>query len=89
MNEENHMVMGEQYEESSDVDEREYNRDEDDYYIEPEQEDIVVPEFYYIPMELVDEMFHKWGKLNEAMTEIDDFLFDSIVEERNPIGEPE
>ena len=83
------MVMGEQYEESSDVDEREYNRDEDDYYIEPEQEDIVVPEFYYIPMELIDELFYRAERVNEKMAELEDFLFDSIVEERNPIGEPE
>ena len=79
MNEENHMVMGEQYEESYETPEPEFERDAI----------VETPEFYYIPMELVDEMFHKWGKLNEAMTEIDDFLFDSIVEERNPRGEPE
>jgi len=79
MNEENGMVMGEQFEESYEQPEPEFERE----FIDD------APEFYYIPMEKVDEMFHKWGKLNEAMTEIDDFLFDSIVEERNPIGEPE
>ena len=89
MNEENGMVMGERFEESYETPEPEFERDEDDgYYIDgffiarP-------PEFYYIPMEKVDEMFYRLGKLNDQMAEIEDFLFDSIVEERNPIGEPE
>ena len=83
MNEENGMVMGERFEESYDTEEPEFERDEDDgYYVEP-------PEFYYIPMEKVDEMFYRMGKLNDVMAEIGDFLFDSIIEERNPRGEPE
>ena len=79
MNEENGMVMGEQFEESYEQPEPEFERE----FIED------APEFYYIPMEKVDEMFYRMGKLNDVMAEIGDFLFDSIVEERNPIGEPE
>jgi hypothetical protein len=86
MNEENHMVLGEQYEESYNVGEEEFVRS-----------DIVDPtEYYYIPAELVDEMFYKMGKVDDqmaafrgAMDDIEDFLFDSIIEESNPIGEPE
>ena len=73
------MVMGEQYEESYETPEPEFERDAI----------VETPEFYYIPMELVDEMFYRLDKLNEGMSEIEDFLFDSIVEERNPRGEPE
>ena len=79
MNEENGMVMGEQFEESYEQPEPEFERE----FIDD------APEFYYIPMEKVDEMFYRLGKLNDQMAEIEDFLFDSIVEERNPIGEPE
>ena len=79
MNEENGMVMGERFEESYETPEPEFERE----FIED------VPEFYYIPMEKVDEMFYRMGKLNDVMAEIGDFLFDSIIEERNPIGEPE
>ena len=79
MNEENGMVMGEQFEESYEQPEPEFERESIDD----------APEFYYIPMEKVDEMFYRLGKLNDGMAEIEDFLFDSIIEERNPIGEPE
>ena len=86
MNEENGMVMGERFEESYETPEPEFERDA-----------IVEPlEYYYIPAKLVDEMFYKLGKLNNdmadlngGMDDIEDFLFDSIIEERNPIGEPE
>ena len=79
MNEENGMVMGERFEESYETPEPEFERE----FIDD------APEFYYIPMELIDELFYRAEKVNEKMAELEDFLFDSIVEERNPIGEPE
>ena len=79
MNEENGMVMGERFEESYETPEPEFERESIDD----------APEFYYIPMELIDELFYRAEKVNDQMAEIEDFLFDSIVEGRNPRGEPE
>ena len=79
MNEENGMVMGERFEESYETPEPEFERE----FIDD------APEFYYITMELIDELFYRAEKVNDQMAEIEAFLFDSIIEERNPIGEPE
>ena len=40
-------------------------------------------------MELIDELFYRAERVNDQMAEIEGFLFDSIVEGRNPRGEPE